>query len=465
MSNPMAPTRPFGDSTNAVASTEFVSFATGGHPATFADAVASAVRNVIVPHPNLSSTGFFFLDGVLIEDQDTVFFPLQNNLAQNGLWLYTTATNTLSRPDNYASGSTITQPYFVSIEGGDTLGGTIFELQNPPSVVVDSTQSTWINSATGIGTLNANEGTFGGVLPTSRARPAFNRLQSSYDIQTHDPSLELANNFPATIFDSLSKYPKLSDYLDATNPWAAATSFNNLLTKSNVVIVDCAVHLLTQLSGPLSGKKLIFSGSGEGGPSRIVMCTKNSSFIDLTGIHDFIMEGFCRIQYPLRANAAIKAIKSTDAFSNVRIDSLYTSGVDFAISVTGAISGFYVREIGVADLVNDNPLNISSTSAPTSLRTRIGRINGRPTYQTDPAAGAAFTYHAWTMASVVDLNGVQTANRVITGALDNASEGYTATFLHNATGGFNYTIPGGKVIVNGQSATAMISNGVWVPAS
>lgn len=463
MSNVMEPTRPFGDSTNAGASTRFVQLATGSIPATFVTAVVAATTNIQVPHPNLSLAGDFILDGQIVNDLDLVFFSVQTNLVQNGLWLYTKSTNTLSRPATvYTSGTIIYQPYYVQVDTGDTLGGQTFGLQNPPSVLIDTSPSIWVNTEVG-GLLLANQGTFGDTNPTKPARPALKRLLSAFDIQPYDSSIADVT-FPQTIYDSVAKIPRLSDYVDPTNPWSTVAAINAILGWTNTLIFDCAFNLGSQITASLSGKRLISMGSGKGGPCRIVMQTLISSFLDFSAAHDVILEGFWEVIYPFRANAGIKAIKGT-TFQNVKIDSLYTSGIDYAISVDGTIDGFEVNEVEVAVIGTDIPLNIGVAAAPTSLRTKIGQVRNIPAYQTDPGASGSFIYFPWTMSPVVNLNGTETANRTVTLSLVNASEGYRATFLHNAAGGFNYSIGGLKTIVNGQNATVMISNGAWVLVS
>lgn len=432
----------------------------GGIP-TVVDVIAASPLNVRIPDPTLIS-GNLVIDGMIIEDQEKIFLPNETSQVNNGVWLFTAGTGLLSRPADYASGATIRQPFYVTVESGDTLGGATFELQSPAAAVVDTDATVWINSESGSGNLEANQGTFGPTNPGLRSRPATRRLLSVFDIQPYDPSLSDIE-FPQTIFNNLSKIPRVSDYIRDSLPWNVASAIGDLLKTTNVIIFDCTVHLNSEIPGPLSGKKFIFMGSGEAGPCRVVMTGVGASFLDLTDVHDFVTEGFCRVHYPIRATAAVKAIKGV-GFSRVRFDSLYFSGVDHGINVSGTIDGLQIREIGVENSGTDTAFTIASGSASGSLKTIIGRVTGRQTYQTDPAAGAAFTYTAWTMANVVNLNGTQTANRTITGSLTNASQDYTATFVHNAAGGFNYNVMGLKTIVNGQSATVKINNGAWVLA-
>jgi hypothetical protein len=434
-----------------------------GHAGVTVEADYAVGTNVALPNPNVSiSTGNFIADGQVVVTGKRILLLGQTLAAQNGLWVYDQPTNTLTRPADYYTGMGLVVPFSVYITDGDSGGiyiDTTWGIRSPLVVTVDTDATIWTD-ALGNGVQYSNTFVAGHYSPTARARPSTIRPLETTDQPRYTVDYD-ADAFPQSIYTNLNNFGYVSRFIQQSTPFANRTAINNCINRHNVIIFDVPVYLSSQITAPISGKRFVFLGSGSGGPHKVFMDSTTASFMDLTGTHDVAFEDDLIIEYLARGTAGLKAIKSSTGFSRFKADRIFTKGVDFAFSVTGTIDGIDIDRIGVASLSTDNPLNISSTSAPGGASFRVGRVDGIPAYAIDTTS-VNWTFTPFANSPVTSLNATLAANRTLTLSLVNAIEGYKARFLHNGGGGFTWSIGGLKTISIGQQAEVMVSNGAWV---
>lgn len=426
-----------------------------------------SAKNVVVTGPALSTAGNFVVDGQIVTDTMRVFLDNQTNPVETGVWQYVQATNMLIRPPDFANGLKITQPFYVTIALGDNFSGLTYGLTSPLSPTIGVDGMTWSDTENSGGLQAANTFVGGAYQPFYTKKPALPRHLVSTDVPPYRVSLGITS-FAQTLYINLNNYGRISRYIQSLNPWSMSAAVNQMITEHNVCEFDRAVICKTQISAPLSGKRLIFLGSGMMGPNRVFMDTMISSFLDISGTTDLRLDGDLTIEYIQRASASIKAIKSSSTLTRFRADRILTKGVDFGLYVGGAMNGFTLGSAGVNfgwdptnGFTSETPLYIASST--TGLNTAsVTRIEGILATQTAPA-NVNYTFVPFQNSSVQFITGTQTANRTISLSLQNAVEGYRARFVNSTpASAFSYAIGGLKTITTGQSAEVVVSNGAWV---
>jgi hypothetical protein len=131
------------------------------HIPTLTPAAAVAVANVSLTAPGATIDGYSFNSG------DLVLLTGQSTASQNGLYSWTGASSTLTRPTEMATGG-VMKARTVAIIQGTTYGGTTWLLQTNSAITVDTSNQAWISiSGTGSG---------GGITvasPSAYSRPLY----------------------------------------------------------------------------------------------------------------------------------------------------------------------------------------------------------------------------------------------------------------------------------------------------
>lgn len=98
-----------------------------------------AVTNVVVASPGAS------IDGFTLGAGDRVLLTNQTTTNQNGIWIWNGAATPMTRPEDYASGST-TQAYVdvnVLVTNGTAYAGTEWRQTATGAITIDTTTTTW----------------------------------------------------------------------------------------------------------------------------------------------------------------------------------------------------------------------------------------------------------------------------------------------------------------------------------
>lgn len=173
---PTAPTAAPGTNTTQIATTAFVTAATGGTTGPFltvannlsdvnqrgtsrfnlriptiASVQAVATSNVNIAAPGASIDGYSFTTS----GQDSVLLTGQSTSSQNGIWTWNGAASPLTRQTDFPAGGSITNGRFVSAQQGTVNAGTMWVLAVPANapITVDTTAQTW-TSLNFLGTAN-----------------------------------------------------------------------------------------------------------------------------------------------------------------------------------------------------------------------------------------------------------------------------------------------------------------------
>jgi hypothetical protein len=419
---------------------------------------ADYLRNVNtrLPNPSVSTNGNFLADGEIVEDGKIVFLSNQNSPVSNGWFQYTKATNTLTRIADFTDGDLFAQPLLAQIDAGNDFAGAIYSLSSPASGVVGSSPTVWTDALTGVGVQVANTFAAGPAKPYYGARPSTVRRLSPYDTPRYDNDMNVTN-FSQSVYMNLNRFGYARDYIAANNVWSNAAALNAALTRHTTVVFDTPVYLKNQLTLQ-SRRRLVFLAD-------VFMDNPGASFCDLTGLADITFEGSTRIRYIKRSNAGIKCIKGT-GFQRFKAERIFTEGVDIAVSVDGAIMGFDIGSLGVGDLATDTPLFLSENHVVGSnaRNSNVGKIEGAAPVQT-LVQNANFNYYPYTYAETVVLSGAMTTNRTVVLTIPrNCTHGKKARLIHQASGGFTWSIGALTTISNGQFADIVFDGvtGAWV---
>jgi hypothetical protein len=118
-------------------------------PKSYVDAMAlgviflQAVR-VAVANPNVSITApGASLDGQALAAGDRVLLADQTTTSQNGIWVWNGAAAAMTRPGDFASGSTHHPGTTVFVEQGSANANALFSLITTADITVDATSETW----------------------------------------------------------------------------------------------------------------------------------------------------------------------------------------------------------------------------------------------------------------------------------------------------------------------------------
>lgn len=147
-----------------------------------ADAWKLPVSVVRIGNLNISNPGTATFDGITISSGDRMLLINQSTASQNGIWIFNGSSSPLTRPTDFASGSTLFayRNVIVFTTNGATAGGTFYRLSTPSAITIDTTSQSWTQTplyvGTAVGTLPAvNQGTMtgdGGAGGASGAVPA-----------------------------------------------------------------------------------------------------------------------------------------------------------------------------------------------------------------------------------------------------------------------------------------------------
>jgi hypothetical protein len=412
--------------------------------------------NVNVPNPTLVG-GVFVVDGEQVTDGLVVHLGNQTNDVQSGPWMYTSGTNTLSRPPEYYPGLVIGKPFQVNIATGDDYGGTSQILDSPSTAIVGTDAIFWVDSSSDASAVSNGTALFGPPTASKLSAIPTQRRIDTRDLPPWRPNAEV---FPRWLFEEIAPFGLVSRYIDPTNPWSNVVALQNCIRENNVVYFDRPITLNSQQTQSLRRKLFIFMGR----QAPITIASLTSSFLDLTGAVDFEMAGSCILEWVAPTGGSIKAIKGT-SFTNVKIERLRTKNVTNAIHVDGTINGFRIGTVGVNDLATETAFTIDSASAAGSVKTNLRLIEDKPVFGA-MTLNASYTYRAWRDPDTLVINDAMTANRTITMSLQNATEGKSVSIRHAATGGFSIVINDSaavalKTIASGQSAELVMSGGLW----
>jgi hypothetical protein len=103
---------------------------------------ASAGSNVSTSSPGTT------LDGVTLVTGDRILLMSQTTGSQNGLWVWNGSSSALTRPTDYAAGSTVSDALAVSVGAGTANADRLYMIYssanaNPEIAVVDTDATTW----------------------------------------------------------------------------------------------------------------------------------------------------------------------------------------------------------------------------------------------------------------------------------------------------------------------------------
>lgn len=100
-------------------------------------AAASVGANISLTAPGAA------LDGVSLSNPSRILLKDQATGSQNGLWVWTGASTTLTRPTDFASGATEEPGAAVFVAAGTTNASALWVMNNTSNVTVDTTAQTW----------------------------------------------------------------------------------------------------------------------------------------------------------------------------------------------------------------------------------------------------------------------------------------------------------------------------------
>jgi hypothetical protein len=127
---------------------------------------ASAVANITLATPGAT------MDGVSLTSGDRVLLTAQNTGSENGLWVWNGAAVAMTRPIDFAHGSTVlaSRGMYVWVQAGTIRAGFDFYLATTAAITIDTTSQTWsvmpvaATNLTGVVPV-VNGGSGGPVLP------------------------------------------------------------------------------------------------------------------------------------------------------------------------------------------------------------------------------------------------------------------------------------------------------------
>jgi hypothetical protein len=221
-------------------------------------AVASPTANISVAAPGAT------LDGVTINAGDRVFLSAQTAGAENGPWIWNGAAAALTRPTNYASGSTAMATYgaTITILGGTVNKGKTFYLTTTGVITIDTTATVWaivpVSALTLAGLVPlANGGTNTDLSATGGANQF---LRQSSVGGTITVSAIADADIPVTLTNHTLVTPTIASFVNATHTHANAAGGGQLN----------ATNIFNAGSVPVANLPLMVGDSGLGGTAGLV---------------------------------------------------------------------------------------------------------------------------------------------------------------------------------------------------
>lgn len=420
---------------------------------------------ISIPHPKIGAGATApMVASVPLWDGARIGALNQASAVDNGPWIYDAGTNTLSRPADYAPGLVLTYPFYLEAADNDDAAnsGTVWQVvRQTGALIVGTSPTQWSSVAAGAGRYSANQVLAGPWQPGKRPYQASPRGLAPSDQPLYCNSQSITT-FPQSPYVAL-RTARTSRFVSAVTPWKQSVAISSLLADYRAIEVDKAIYLYARPT-LLSGRKIVFNGSGTNGPVRVFVMNPGANVFLFNGLHDIDIEGQVVIEYVFGCNAGISAFKISDSVANIKIGSLWTKGVDYALEVShGTMRDLTVGELGVDNPATESPLRLLAPGTVSGHATiRIGRLAG--VAATLAAPDANFSFVALSMPSAVAFNTL-TANRTVTLSTTNLSEGYEVVFANFSGSGFSVTIGALGVIANGQMLRARVSNGAWVRVS
>jgi len=114
-----------------------------------ADAYKLAVSAVAGSNINIANPGTSTFDGVGLGAGDRLLLISQSTDSQNGIWTFNTSSTALTRPTDFAHGSSLfafSGLMVHVIQGGTTYGGAFMRLVGTGTIIIDTTTQQWVQT-------------------------------------------------------------------------------------------------------------------------------------------------------------------------------------------------------------------------------------------------------------------------------------------------------------------------------
>ena len=188
---------------------------------------------------NIANPGTAVFDGVTLTAGQRLLLINQTTTSQNGIWIWNASGSALTRPTDYAAGSTTHASYGVQVNvlsGGTTYGNSQYFISSTGAITIDTTGTVWT------------------ALSTSTAALATNLAGGGTNTVVYQSA---ANT---TAFLTAVNYAALTSNSSGLPVWATATSSGGVLFTANGTTT--APAFTTAISGCTYNGLTVTSTSG-----------------------------------------------------------------------------------------------------------------------------------------------------------------------------------------------------------
>lgn len=356
--------------------------------------VAASGANVTISAP-----GFTTLDGVTLATGNRILLLAQTTASQNGIWIYNGSSAALTRPSDWASGSTtdVLGGTTTWVDGGTVYGDSAWTVTTTGTITVDTT-SVSLTQTSGLGQVVAGNG-------LTKSGNTLSALAASSRIAISGAGIDLgtsgvtAGTYTLVTVDA---YGRATSGGTATPADIGAQPSSALLTalaalSPGLVAVTGASTATNVTIGGTSGQIVVTNGNGVAGAPTIALAT--------TGVTAGTYNGVTVDTY----GRVVSGTTSSTSFLSTSL----TNGTAAAIVIGSAV---YISGAATVGLAN---ANASTTSGV------VGLVS-------DVSIGAS-------AAGNVAISGVVTATTTQWDSVTGQTGGLTSGayyFLSNVTAGY-----------------------------
>ena len=319
----------------------------------YVDGVASGMQYkdsvVAASGANVTTTapGFTALDGVTLANGNRILLLAQTTASQNGVWIYNGSAAALTRPSDWATGSTtdVVGGTTTWVNGGAVYGDTAWTVVTTGTITVDTT-SVSLTQTSGLGQVVAGNG-------LTKSGNTMSVLAASSRIVTSGSGIDLGTSGATAGTYSLvtvDAYGRVTTGATATPADVGAQPSSALLTalaglSPGLVAVTGASTATNVTIAGTAGQIVVANGNGVAGAPTLGLAT--------TGVTAGTYNG-------VTVDAYGRVLSGTSSSTSFLSTSL-TNGTASAIAIGSAV---YISGAGTVGLAN---ANASTTSGVVGL--------------------------------------------------------------------------------------------------
>lgn len=362
-----APTRPPGDSSNAIATTAFVSHSAGfihssfpqdDQPVEWSDKVGGYTNVLLntrtIPAQTTSPINIDInnppgtIGGHDMEIGQTIFLSAQTNPVENFLWRYAGDGLPLTRPTSYPNGKGILAgKTVVSISLGD-YQGTYWILDSPTLGTIGTSPLIFGQFTGGIFPREPNTVSAGPFIVNTDTPQAWRHLFPNDLPPGWNGDTVAWMSGGQSMYASEFRRGQNAGYWSQTTPWAGHSEVVQSGQFNDMSEIDMPGIPLEQPIGSsaLAALELV---SHSGGPDGVINLYVMGDYpaLDLSGIKSFKITGALRIHYRNPPAPGTHAVYVHGACSDIDLGDLYLSNCNNGVYCFGAVNRVRLRTLGL----------------------------------------------------------------------------------------------------------------------